>query len=169
MHYPSHPISQHVLPLLTFSGASGVSPAKPTTPFVIGSILVILQGLIRDQCYRALGHLYTFEFTFRKDHKLVTSGPYSIVRHPAYAAGAIGIVGMFMCQLSKGTWMRESGVLGTIIGKVGVGVWVFFEVVRRSVAIARAKREDEALEKEFGVVWMEWSKNVRYMLFPGLY
>jgi protein-S-isoprenylcysteine O-methyltransferase Ste14 len=142
---------------------------EPTTPFIIGSILVILQGLIRDQCYRALGDLYTFEFTFRKDHKLITTGPYSIVRHPAYAAGCVGMVGMLMCQFSQGTWMRESGVLGTALGKVGVGVWVFFEVVRRSVAIARASREDEALKKVFGNAWTEWSEKVKYLLFPGIY
>ena len=142
---------------------------EATTPFIIGSILLILQGLIRDQSYRALGHLYTFEFTLRKDHKLVTNGPYSVVRHPSYAGGVIGIVGMFMCQFSRGTWMRESGVLGTILGKVAVGVWVFFEVVRRSVAVARASREDDVLKTEFGSVWMDWSQNVPYMFFPGIY
>ena len=65
--------------------------------------------------------------------------------------------------------MRESGVLGTPLGKVGVGVWIFFEIVRRSVAIARASREDEALKKVFGNVWIEWSKKVKYLIVPGIY
>jgi protein-S-isoprenylcysteine O-methyltransferase Ste14 len=98
-------------------------------------------------CYRAPG----FEFTVREGHKLVTSGPYSIVRHPSYTGGLIGLSGAFLCQSTEGSWMREGGVLQTSFGKSFVGFWVFMEIWRRGYAVKRASQEDEVM-KEFGPV-----------------
>ena len=39
-----------------------------------------------------MGSHFTFELTLQKDHKLVTSGPYRIVRHPSY----IGIYAFYL-------------------------------------------------------------------------
>lgn len=51
----------------------------------IGMVAVWIGGAIRIACYRELGRLFTYELTIREKHRLVTSGPYSIVRHPSYS------------------------------------------------------------------------------------
>lgn len=38
--------------------------------------------LVRLASYHSLGQLFTFELSIQDKHKLVTSGPYNIVRHP---------------------------------------------------------------------------------------
>jgi protein-S-isoprenylcysteine O-methyltransferase Ste14 len=140
-----------------------------TTPFFVGTLLIMVGGIIRMCCYRALGKLFTFEFTIREGHKLVTSGPYSIVRHPSYTGGLIGLAGSFLCQLTEGSWMRECGVLQTISGKCFVGFWVFMELWRRGYAVKRAAQEDDVMKKEFGAQWIAWSQRVRYRILPGIY
>jgi protein-S-isoprenylcysteine O-methyltransferase Ste14 len=32
---------------------------------------------------------------FEKDHKLVTTGVYGIIRHPIYSGGLIGVLGLY--------------------------------------------------------------------------
>lgn len=52
--------------------------------FLIGTLLVISRGLLRWSCYRYLGKMFTYEVPVQEKHYLVTSGPYSVVRHPSY-------------------------------------------------------------------------------------
>ncbi|KAJ7923243.1 hypothetical protein B0H13DRAFT_1477462, partial [Mycena leptocephala] len=50
----------------------------------IGTALIANGAILRLFCYRALGQYFTFKTAIARNHKLVTTGPYSIVRHPAY-------------------------------------------------------------------------------------
>jgi len=63
--------------------------------------MVTLGGLIRLECYRQLGTMFTFEMSIRKDHMLVTSGPYGIVRHPGYTGILLVISGMLLLHASE--------------------------------------------------------------------
>lgn len=56
----------------TASTAHGLSAVSPF--FAFGAITVLLSALLRKSCYRALGHLFTFEITIRPTHVLVTTG-----------------------------------------------------------------------------------------------
>ena len=38
----------------------------------------------------------------QREHKLVTSGPYSVIRHSAYTGFALAVVGMLMSQMLPG-------------------------------------------------------------------
>ncbi|KAF9238462.1 hypothetical protein BU15DRAFT_62440 [Melanogaster broomeanus] len=80
---------------------SSLNPA-----FLAGSILNIAGGLLRIHCYRVLGRMFTFELSIRKDHKLVTSGPYSVVRHPVTRASfAWCLEDYFAVSLiTRGSW-----------------------------------------------------------------
>jgi protein-S-isoprenylcysteine O-methyltransferase Ste14 len=68
--------------------------------FVCGFLLTVLGGYVRFRCYRELGHLFTFEMSIRKDHRLITIGPYSIVRHPGYAGVLFTMGGVVLCNVS---------------------------------------------------------------------
>jgi protein-S-isoprenylcysteine O-methyltransferase Ste14 len=72
-----------------------ISPA-----FVFGALVASVGGLGRLLAYRALGKHFTFEMSIKKDHGLITSGPYSVVRHPSYTALALNCLGMFFVFIS---------------------------------------------------------------------
>lgn len=58
--------------------------ATPESKFAVGCIGGV--ALIRLACYRDLGQHLTYQLCKQKDHKLIATGPYSLVRHPRYAA-----------------------------------------------------------------------------------
>ncbi len=98
----------------------------------------------------ALGSMYFVSTGFGAQlfagHRLVTRGPYAIVRHPMYFGLLIaGIGGLLLYQ----TWT------GVVFIGCGLGV------------IRRALREEEVLSKEFGAEWTEYCARVP-MLFPRL-
>ena len=85
-----------------------------------------LGGLIRYKCYRALGTMFTFEMSIRKDHMLVTSGPYSIVRHPGYTGIFLVVIGIFLVHGLKVSFPLIVVVINTepfSSGFLGEGEW----------------------------------------------
>ena len=58
--------------------------------------MVTVGGVIRLECCRRLGRMFTFEMSIRKDCVLVTSGPYGVVRHPGYTGILLVISGMLL-------------------------------------------------------------------------
>ncbi|KAI1791148.1 hypothetical protein LXA43DRAFT_889735 [Ganoderma leucocontextum] len=136
---------------------------------VAGCVLGIAGGFIRTRCYRELGHLFTWEVAVRDDHKLVTTGPYSIVRHPGYTGYYLLLAGNVMLLASKGSWFTESGLWNTLLGKGVAGAATAFLA---SVALRlfwRLGEEDQMLKKEFGEEWDEWAKKTPYRLIPFVY
>jgi protein-S-isoprenylcysteine O-methyltransferase Ste14 len=53
---------------------------------MIGLCLAVLSLIFLVWTHRTLGLFWTFKLEIREKHKLVTSGPYSRIRHPMYAA-----------------------------------------------------------------------------------
>jgi len=45
--------------------------------------------------------MFTFEMSIRKNHKLITSGPYAIVRHPSYVGVILVASGLMLIHGSK--------------------------------------------------------------------
>ena len=94
--------------------------------FFVGTFMASLGGLIRYKCYRALGTMFTFEMSIRKDHMLVTSGPYSIVRHPGYTGIFLVIIGIFLVHGLKVSFPLIVVVINTepfSSGFLGKGEW----------------------------------------------
>ncbi|KAF8890122.1 hypothetical protein BD779DRAFT_1622666 [Infundibulicybe gibba] len=140
------------------------------TPLSILGFLCIFGGaLIRYQCYRTLGKFFTFERSFKRDHVLVTSGPYSVVRHPGYFGSTLNTVGMVLWWGSPGSWVRESGVLETFWGRVALGMYFSVLMAILATLIWRMPKEEAMLKDAFGKQWDEWAQRVPYMLFPGIF
>ena len=98
-----------------------------------------------------LGNMYFVSTGFGAQlfagHRLITRGPYRIVRHPMYFGLLLaGIGGLLLYQ----TWT------GVVFVACGLGV------------IRRAFREEEVLAMEFGAEWTEYCRRVP-MLFPRLF
>ncbi|KAF9256005.1 hypothetical protein L218DRAFT_810833, partial [Marasmius fiardii PR-910] len=130
-------------------------------------LIGIAGGFFRIRSFTALGKSFTFDVT--KPQGLVTSGPYSVVRHPAYLGGCVLMYGLTAYHLSAGSWLRESGVFhNEQLWWSVVGLWVLTHVFICVSWVLRTPSEDKLMKKLFGEDWEAWKKIVRYRVFPGL-
>ncbi|KAK1223514.1 hypothetical protein PQX77_013612 [Marasmius sp. AFHP31] len=148
---------------------SPTSP-RPSRLAILGLIIGVSGCLLRIACYRALGNDFKFENTAAE--KLVTTGPYSLVRHPGYLGFWLILIGLPWYHLSRGSWIIESGFLdwqatGIPIGKMMVYGWILISLCVGALLTARAGYEDMLLKKQFGREWQEWSRRVRFKVIPG--
>ena len=136
----------------------------------IGLALMVLGTWIRLMTYRHLGRYFRFETSIQKDHELIVSGPYSVVRHPSYAGLILILCGLFPWCLSKGSWIMESGLWNTMSGRLFVVMYFgVLNTLGSLLALGRMSKEDMALRDKFGKKWDDWAKRVPYSIFPGIY
>ncbi|CDO69853.1 hypothetical protein BN946_scf184884.g12 [Trametes cinnabarina] len=165
-------LSTYILPVLDLSErpGTGASRIRITPTFAVGWLLAMAGGLLRIVCYRTMGRHFTFEITVRKDHRLITSGPYSIVRHPSYSALLLVVLGSVLCFYGSGSWLRECGILDGALGKAFGGLWLADLLYVPVVALFfRVRVEDELLHKAFGSEWEAWVRKTPYAIMPGIY
>ncbi|KAF9467692.1 hypothetical protein BDZ94DRAFT_1233035 [Collybia nuda] len=166
-HTAWFPYSQIVLSFLM--PRENASAIHLTQLFICSAIVCVCGSLLRYQCYRTMGQQFTFELSIREGHTLVTSGPYGIVRHPGYTGIFVALIGAACLHGSRGSWLRESGVLGTEIGRVLVGSTTMITCTALGSLRWRMRNEDKALRDEFGDAWWNWADAVPYALIPGIY
>lgn len=131
-----------------------LSLSKPLrgTSLALGSLLyfpglgLYLWGL------KTLGAMFApstgFGVRLQAGHRLITTGPYALVRHPMYLAViAAGIGGLLLYR----TW----AMLTFSVAMFGL--------------LVRARREEEALAAEFGTAWKSYCSRVRDRLLPGIW
>lgn len=165
-HKPPSPFVARLLPIFPPSAA----PELRLSPsFVIGWLLLVSGGGVRIWCYRRLGRLFTYRLSIADDHHLITTGPYAVVRHPSYMSWVVFAAGLLTVQMSPGSWFAECGPSHSILGRSAMAVWVVYNLWILTFIPARARREDEALKRQFGDEWLQWSKQTPYKLVPGLY
>ena len=157
--------------LLAFlvDGRRSAHAVRITPAFLTGWILLASGGLVRYMCYQYLGRQFTFQLSVRENHQLITDGPYSVVRHPAYTGTLMVVSGLLMCFTGSGSWLAECGVLDTWVGLLGALVWVASLLFAPAAMVLRVGQEDKVLRKEFGSQWLEWSKRTPYKLVPGIF
>lgn len=83
-----------------------------------------------------------------RDHKVITTGPYKIVRHPGYVGAILWIVATPL-------------IIGSVVGLIPVGIAGF-------VLIIRTWLEDKTLHIELNG-YVEYAESVKYRLFPGIW
>ncbi|CDO69849.1 hypothetical protein BN946_scf184884.g8 [Trametes cinnabarina] len=162
-------ISTPMLSYLTFGRPSlsrqlGISPL-----FAAGWALAAFGSTIRILCFRHLGRQFTYNLSIVDDHKLITNGPYAIVRHPSYTGWMSLAVGSVLMLVAPGSWLAESEVLRSVGGRVAISLYAAFQAYIIAMLFPRMKREDEALKAQFGDEWVEWTKRTPYRLIPGIY
>ncbi|KIK61767.1 hypothetical protein GYMLUDRAFT_224851 [Collybiopsis luxurians FD-317 M1] len=136
---------------------------------VLGITLIIAGGSLRWCCYRVLGRLFTFEVSVQKNHKLITTGPYRIVRHPSYTGMLMLCTGVLIWQGSPYSWTRQSGILDSYGGKATAMAYIAWSIALMYGSIIRTKTEDSILSNEFGDQWKQWADKVPYLLFPYVF
>jgi protein-S-isoprenylcysteine O-methyltransferase Ste14 len=139
----------------------------PTT--VVATILMVLGATIRYLCFRELGRHFTFHVTVLENHKLVTTGPYSIVRHPAYVGTLFMVLGQVIWYTAPGSWLREGMIYQIKSAWLILTPVIFCLYLGVGNTFGRVRVEDAMLRKEFGKGWDKWAQAVPYRLFPGIY
>ncbi|KAF9051021.1 hypothetical protein BDZ89DRAFT_940130 [Hymenopellis radicata] len=152
--------------LVTTGGAQHIS-ISPL--FLLGTLLTVIGGYIRYRCYRELGSLFTFEMSIRADHRLITTGPYSVVRHPGYLGVVCAVLGIVCWHGSSGSWARTCGAFDTKLFQVLSLVFLILVTIITMGLMRRMSKEDEALRREFHQDWDDWAELVPCKLIPGVY
>ncbi|KAG7090117.1 hypothetical protein E1B28_011728 [Marasmius oreades] len=167
--YLNHLRPVYKIPLVEYIPLPTGISQTPGYTATLGLLIGIVGGLFRILCYNALGKSFTFNTTL-KGPKLVTSGPYSLVRHPSYLAVWLISTGLTVYHLSPGSWVRESDILKHDAWKLVVGLWAFMAVFVTNVCLTmRTVDEDQLMKRTFGEEWETWRKVVRYRVLPGLF
>ncbi|OCH92222.1 hypothetical protein OBBRIDRAFT_818387 [Obba rivulosa] len=167
--YYSSDFSDRIITTLVPGPNSAAHRLAITPTFLLGASLVFVGGFTRLACHQSLGRFFTWDLAVREDHQLITTGPYSVVRHPAYAGSAIISIGNILCMFSAGSWWTECGVLSTPLGKLFAAQWLLHWIALPIALTMRIPKEDEVLKREFGEQWMAWAKRTPYRLIPYIY
>jgi protein-S-isoprenylcysteine O-methyltransferase Ste14 len=162
-HDSSEPSSSFFCPSSSHTGQTPYLYASPLT--WLGILLMAFGTFIRLQCYKALGSLFTFELCIKPEHRLVTSGPYSFVRHPAYLGSLCLTAGLTFIGLTRGSWIIECAVGSTFATQCA---WISWWVYTAGVGYTRAVAEDQQMRIKFGEEWKRYATKVRYWFVPGL-
>ena len=165
----------------------------PSIPMFFGTCIVASASILRLWCYSKLGQLFTFEVTIDPQHSLVTSGPYSVVRHPSYTGVFLTLIGSTIVGFSPGSYLRERWISSWLGGEVSqelrnagsgtvslgwvvqtsvltlVTIWFAIMIYAARGTIKRLQVEDQQLRRIFGRKWEMWAEKVRWRLVPGLY
>jgi protein-S-isoprenylcysteine O-methyltransferase Ste14 len=116
---------------------------------VVGFVLYIFSSVLINWAMIVNPH---FEATVRiqkdRDHQVISTGPYKIVRHPGYLSGILWTLSIPL-------------IIGSIFTFIPVGIYVILFIIRASL-------EDRTLQKELDG-YSEYAKRVRYRLFPGIW
>jgi protein-S-isoprenylcysteine O-methyltransferase Ste14 len=173
--------SGRILSALTYSSNTPVSTLNPSLTWALTTTIAIVGGFLRLSADRALGRQFTFELALLEDHKLIISGPFSVVRYPSYTGALALSWGSAFASASPGSWMRHVLIDGAIQDGFTSGpawapyarsfglVMSFLLFIGTSGGFDRMRQEDEMLKRGFGKEWEIWTQKTPHRLVPGIY
>jgi protein-S-isoprenylcysteine O-methyltransferase Ste14 len=115
----------------------------------VGVILAEAGVLLFFWVHYELREFWTPVIHVKKEHKLITGGPYRFVRHPMYSSFLIFGIG---CGLACWNWI------------VLVITLISFLFSSRRVPV-----EEQVLEKEFGTQFANFKQQTKHRLIPFIY
>lgn len=92
--------------------------------------------------------MYTVRLAVQQDHRLVTSGPYRIVRHPGYFGFVLALPGMGLAL----------GSLALLAFTVAILLWL----------VSRIREEEQMLVEKFGETYRAYQRKTK-RLIPLVY
>jgi len=110
----------------------------------IGLAVYLDFSWIQVWSFKSLGENYSQDIMIKKNHELVTKGPFNVIRHPQY-----------MCQI-----LLDLGATAATLGYV-VG---FLAIIEIPIYIMRASAEDKLLNKYFAERFTEYKKKSGFMI-----
>jgi protein-S-isoprenylcysteine O-methyltransferase Ste14 len=120
----------------------GGPPGQPAALFVVGVAFIILGVALRWYAIHTLGSFFTRDVAVSRDQQVVQSGPYRLIRHPAYS-------GTFLTMLGVGLAIANWASLGALLLCVFAGH--FYRVLI----------EEKALIQTIGQPYVEYMRRTR--------
>jgi protein-S-isoprenylcysteine O-methyltransferase Ste14 len=127
-----------------FFGTNGITPL-PDWFFYLGIALMLAGIALRQWSIRVLGRFFSTTVQVTSDQRIVTSGPYSVIRHPAYSGALLTLLGL---GLSAKTWA------GTLV------ILALFGLVYGY----RISIEENLLKAEFGQEYADYAKKTKRLI-----
>jgi protein-S-isoprenylcysteine O-methyltransferase Ste14 len=109
-----------------------------------GAVVYLVFSWIQVWAFKSLGENYSQDILIKKNHKLVTNGPYKYIRHPQY-----------LCQLLVDLG-GAAATLSYIVGGLAI--------IEIPIYIMRASIEDKLLSKHFTEEFSAFKKKSGFML-----
>jgi protein-S-isoprenylcysteine O-methyltransferase Ste14 len=124
-----------------FSNADSTSSLSTAAGFIILWTGVFL----RNYSIKLLGKHFTATIQLQHDHRLITSGPYGVIRHPSYLGALLAIIGIAVFLNSF------------------IGVIVAFVAMMIAYTI-RITAEEKVLKGLFGNVYTEYQQKTKKLI-----
>ncbi|MDO8568665.1 MAG: isoprenylcysteine carboxylmethyltransferase family protein, partial [Dehalococcoidales bacterium] len=125
-------------------------PIPRDGPLAYAGLTLFAAGIsLQAAAMRALGDFYTVRLGRQPGHRLVTSGPYRLIRHPGYLSYLLSMMGIGLA-------------LSSLIG-LGLVALVF------PFLLWRIRREEEMLTAEFDGEYKAYKKQTKWRLIPLVY
>ena len=129
----------------------GKAPGEGSFVLHTAGFILCLSGLIFSIWARVhLGENWSAEITLKKDHALITTGPYAYVRHPIYTGLLIALTG-------TGLALTPSPKGAVFIAVVMGAFWI------------KMKKEENLMLKQFPEAYLAYKKSTRFALIPHIY
>lgn len=166
--YPSY-LPPRILGAVIREPQHDVSHIRLTPVWLAGWLMMVSGSCIRLACHRTLGRFFTWDLTVKDNQRIITTGPYGVVRHPAYVGGALIGVGSVLVHFGRGSWFAAYGGLDSLLGKLLSAAWVAWLVGIPSMLIWRVDKEEEVLRGACGEEWEAYTKKTPYRFIPYVY
>lgn len=111
---------------------------------VVGLAVYIIFSWLQIWVYKALGDSYSQDVMIIRNHKLITSGPFKLIRHPQY---------LFQILLDIGGGIATLSYIVIIIA-----------VIEIPFLIMRALLEDKLLSKHFKEEYSDYKNKTSFMI-----
>ena len=112
---------------------------------LVAVMLVIFGTRVRLSAFSSLKDMFTAQVSIKENHKLITTGPYTTIRHPSYLGTLMALVGLSI--------LLHMSTYGYLIEAAGL-----------MLLPLRIKNEERALKKEFGKEYEKWRSHTFYMI-----
>jgi len=110
----------------------------------VGLAVYLVFSWVQVWSFKTLGDNYSQEIMIKKNHELITKGPFKIIRHPQY-----------ICQIL----LNLGATAATFSYIVG-----FFTLIEIPIYIMRASLEDKLLAKYFTDKFSDYKKKSGFMI-----
>jgi protein-S-isoprenylcysteine O-methyltransferase len=111
----------------------------------LGLVLICAGGALRHWAILTLGRFFRFVIVIQNDHRVVTNGPYRLVRHPAYT-------GALLVQIGIGIALANSLSLLICL------------LIPMAALVLRIRREESALAADLGTEYLDYAATTKRLI-----